>query len=46
MFDIKKKNSSCKFFPIFGHQNPGSGAGSGYPDPYQINIGTDPKPWF
>jgi hypothetical protein len=23
------KNSSCKFFPLFGHQNPGSGTGSG-----------------
>jgi hypothetical protein len=31
IFDKKKnkKNSSCNFFPIFGHQNHGSETGSG-----------------
>jgi hypothetical protein len=28
-FSIKNFFFSCKYFPIYGHQNPGSGSGSG-----------------
>jgi hypothetical protein len=53
VFDFKRIEIffSCKFFPIFGHKNPGSGSDPDWigiqpkmldPDPYQMN--TDPKP--
>jgi hypothetical protein len=49
VFDIKKINFffNCKFFSIFGHQNPliriRIQPKMLDPDPYQMN--TDPQPW-
>jgi hypothetical protein len=43
----KKKNLAVLFLPIFGHQNPGSGTGSGFTKnagPVPGSVFNDPDP--